>query len=122
MDTGALFPVWIATEEVLRGIGGILMKRNIKFSGFGGEATGNLYRLQKVLIGKLIFPEMAIISCKERNHVPYHIILSAIMFRNLIYEIDAKNHKFNVTIPDGESIVRTLKIEDSNGRLYILCQ
>lgn len=122
LDTGALFPVWTATEEVLKGLGGILIKSHIKFSGFGGEATGNLYRLQRVLIGKLIFPEMAIISCNELNHVPYHMILSATMFHHLIYEIDAKNYKFNITIPDGESIVRTLKIEDSNGKLHILCQ
>lgn len=75
-----------------------------------------------IAIGKLIFPEMAIISCNDLRNVPYHIILSATMFHNLIYEIDNKNHKLNVTVPDGESIVRNLRIEDSNGRLYILCQ
>lgn len=29
-------------EEVLKNLGGILMKKNIKFHGFGGEAIGNL--------------------------------------------------------------------------------
>ncbi len=97
------------------------MQKNITFRGFGGETSGNLYKLKSVCIGKLIFPEMAIVSCKDLKDVPYHIVLSATMFQNLIYEIDDKNHKFNVTIPDGESEVRTLKIEDSNGRLHILC-
>jgi len=122
LDTGALFPVWTAKEEVLRNLGGILIKKNIKFLGFGGEATGNLYRVQRISIGKLIFPEMSILSCNKLNYVPYHIILSATMFHHLIYEIDSKNHKLNITIPDGESIVRVLKIEDSNGNLHILCQ
>ena len=51
----------------------------------------------------------------------YNLILSATMFQKLIYEIDDKNHKFNVTIPEEESAIRNLKIEDSNGRLHILC-
>lgn len=38
-----------------------------------------------------------------------------------MYEIDDKNHKLNVTIPDDESTIRNLKIEDSNGKLHILC-
>lgn len=122
LDTGALFPIWTAPEEALISIGATKIKENVKFSGFGGETNGNLYRLQSIAIGKLIFPEMAIISCNDLKNVPYHIILSATMFHNLIYEIDNKNHKLNVTVPDGESIVRNLRIEDSNGRLYILYQ
>lgn len=43
------------------------------------------------------------------------------MFTNLIYEIDDKNKKFNVIIPNSESIVQRLVIEDSNGRLHVLC-
>lgn len=50
------------------------------------------------------------------------MILSATMFRNLMYEIDDKNHKLNVTIPDGESEIRNLIIRDSNGKLHVLVQ
>lgn len=122
LDTGALFPVWTAPEEALISIGATKIKENVKFSGFGGETCGNLYRLKSVSIGKLIFPEMAIISCNDLKNVPYHIILSATMFHNLIYEIDIKNHKLNITVPDDESTVRNLRIEDTNGKLHILCQ
>lgn len=122
LDTGALFPVWTAPEEALISIGAAKIKENVKFSGFGGETYGNLYRLKSVSIGKLIFPEMAIISCNDLKNVPYHIILSATMFHNLIYEIDIKNHKLNIIVPDDESTVRNLRIEDTNGKLHILCQ
>lgn len=43
------------------------------------------------------------------------------MFHGLIYEIDDRNHKLNITIPDDENTVRNLKIEDANGRLHVLC-
>lgn len=35
--------------------------------------------------------------------------------------IDDKNHKLNITLPQGESNVRNLKIEDKNGHLHVLC-
>lgn len=121
LDTGALFPVWTASEKVLVALGGELVQQNIEFSGFGGRTSGNLYKLKNVCIGKLVFPELAIVSCNDLKDVPNHIVLSATMFQNLVYEIDDKNHKFNVTIPHNESNVRNLKIEDYNGNLHILC-
>ena len=42
-------------------------------------------------------------SGNDDLEVPFNMILSATMFQNLIYEIDDKNHKLNVTIPDEES-------------------
>ncbi|MCM1193922.1 MAG: hypothetical protein NC123_15500 [Butyrivibrio sp.] len=121
LDTGALFPVWTAPETILPSLGGILVRKNVVFGGFGGKTYGNLYQLRKVTIGKLIFPEMSVISCNAFENVPYHILLSATMFQHLIYEIDDENHKFNVTIPDGESCIRNLKIQDKSGKLYVLC-
>lgn len=94
LDTGAFFPVWTVDETILEMLGGTFLRKDITFSGFGGRTKGNLYKLQS---------------------------LSATMFQNLIYEIDDKNHRFNVTIPDDESNVRNLRIEDANGRLHILC-
>ncbi len=49
------------------------------------------------------------------------MIMSATMFRHLIYEIDDHNYKFNVTIPDKESEVRNLVIWDSEGKLHVAC-
>ena len=39
------------------------------------------------------------------------------MFQNLIYEIDDKNHRLNVTIRDDEGMVRNLHIVNSDGRI-----
>lgn len=121
LDTGALFPVWTATEPLITKVGGTLIKQGIAFGGFGGQTAGNLYQLEKFVLGDLVFPNMAIITCNDLKDVPYQLILSATMFSNLIYEIDDRNKKFNVTIPDGESIVRRLAIEDSSGKLHVLC-
>ena len=98
------------------------MKDNVVFGGFGGETRGNLYELKSMLIGGLIFPRIHMIACKDLKDVPFQLILSATMFSGLIYEIDDKNHKLNVTIPDDESMVRNLTIEDSEGKLHIMCE
>lgn len=121
LDTGAFLPIWTAEEEILNDLGGRILRKNVFFSGFGGRTKGNLYEVQKIVIGDLIFPNIHIVACKDLQDVPFQLILSATMFQNLIYGIDGKNHRFNVTIPDDESNIRNLRIEDSNGRLHILC-
>lgn len=121
LDTGALFPVWTAPETILLSLGGVLLQKDVVFGGFGGKTQGNLYQLNQLSIGKLIFPKMTIIACDDLKNVPYHILLSATMFQHLRYEIDDENHKFNVTVPDREGCVRNLKIQDKNGQLQVLC-
>jgi len=60
LDTGAVFPIWTDEEDILSLIGGKLVKKDISFGGFGGEAKGSLYRLQNVVVGELIFPDIYI--------------------------------------------------------------
>lgn len=120
LDTGAYFPIWTADEGILtRYLEGKLIKKEVPFGGFGGQTVGNLYCFTFTL-GELIFPNMHIITCSDLN-VPFHMILSATMFRNLIYEVDDKNHKLNVTVPESESCVRNLVIKDESGMLHVLC-
>lgn len=119
LDTGALFPIWVEKEEILSIFGATLASRNVEFGGFGGKAKGNIYRLPNLIVGDLVFSNMSIIACEL--DLPCQMILSATMFKHLIYEIDDYNHAFNVTIPDKESNVRNLKIEDKDGKLHILC-
>mgnify|MGYP002510937677 CR=1 FL=1 len=120
LDTGAYIPVWVGGEETLiGGLGAELVKKNISFTGFGGTAYGNLYKVT-IQVGDLYYPNMHIIASNEFD-VPFHIILSATMFSHLIYEIDDHNHKFNITVPDQKSVVRNLNIVDRNGRPYVLC-
>ena len=45
LDTGSLFPVWVDEEKALIKLGAECIQEGVTFGGFGGEATGNLYRL-----------------------------------------------------------------------------
>ena len=119
LDTGAVIPVWVRDETDLKAIGGVPIAYNQMFSGFGGETVGTLYKIPLFKCGDLMFPNLPIIA--SRIDLPCQMILSATMFSHLIYEIDDYCHKLNVTIPDKESHIRNLKIEDKNGRLYVLC-
>ena len=120
LDTGAYIPVWTDDEEVLVGkMGAELVAKNVSFTGFGGTAIGNLYKVS-LKVGDLIYPNMAVIANQDLV-TPFNIILSATMFNSLIYEVDDKNRRFNVSIPDDESMVRNLRIEDKEGEIHILC-
>lgn len=121
LDTGAYFPIWTADENILKDLGGSCIRKEVPFGGFGGETKGNLYVLPNMLVGDLIFSNIHIIACSDLKETPFQLILCATMFRNLIYEIDDKNHKLNINIPDDESYIRNLTIKDSNGRWYVLC-
>ena len=119
LDTGAYIPVWTDEEDILASVmGGKLVKRNVPFTGFGGIAYGNLYQVT-FEVGDLVFPNMHIVANSELN-TSYNLILSATMFDGLIYEIDTKAHRLNVSVPDEESIVRNLMIVDKNEKIFIL--
>ena len=62
LDTGAYFPVWTDEEGILaEDLNAKLVKKNVSFTGFGGIATGNLYRVMFEL-GDLIFPSLPIVA------------------------------------------------------------
>jgi len=120
LDTGAYIPVWTDDEDILvENLGASLITKDVSFSGFGGDARGNLYKVS-LNVGELYYPNMTIIVNQDLD-TPFNLILSATMFQNLIYEVDDKNHRMNIMIPDEESMVRSLRIEDSGGQIHILC-
>lgn len=120
LDTGAYIPVWTDDENVLvKNMKAEFVAREVSFTGFGGTATGNLYKVS-LQVGELYYPNMSIVANQDLD-TPFNMILSATMFQNLIYEVDDKNHMFNVSIPDEESTVRNLRIEDKDGKVHILC-
>ena len=116
LDTGAVLPVWASNEEHLKDIGAVLVALN---QPFGGMTRGSLYRIPLFRCGNLLYPELPVVAC--RSDLPCQMILSATMFSGLIYEVDDFRHRFNVTIPDTQSHVRKLAIEDRNGKLHVLC-
>lgn len=120
LDTGSVFPVWIADEKFLTSyMQAELIKDNVSFGGFGGEAVGNLYRLPLLKIGELEYPGLYIIA--HRINLPFHMIVSATMLSKLHYEIDDENHILTVRIPENQSNIRKLTIYDSKGKLHVLC-
>ena len=120
LDTGAYIPVWTDEESILtEKLGAVLQKKGISFTGYGGTAVGNLYQVT-LKVGALTYPNMSIIANQDLD-TPFNLILSATMFRGLIYEVDDVNHFFNISIPDNESMVRNLRIVEENGRIHVLC-
>lgn len=91
-----------------------MIKQGITFSGSGGQTTGNLYQLEKLVLGELGFPNIAIITCNNLKDVSYQLILRTTMFSNLIYEIADRNKKINVTMSNDESVVRRFYYLEDN--------
>ena len=120
LDTGSLFPVWCASEQQLQNYGGEKISDFAPFGGFGGKAVGKMYALPTFQMGGLIYPHLIIIACEYPNMI-MPLILPATMFNNLIYEIDNKHHRLNITVPDDESHIRNLTIKEENGCLHVFC-
>lgn len=120
LDTGAYIPLWTDEESILIDkFGATLHKTGIKFTGYGGVAFGNHYKVT-LKLGAITYPNMSIIANQDLD-TPFNLILSATMFKGMIYEIDDVNHFLNITVPDSESMVRNLRISEKNGRLHVLC-
>lgn len=122
VDTGALFPVWVASEEMLKLLGAEKVKDDVSFSGFGGKTYGTLYRLKDFNFDGLIYPSLHIVACDKLGEQPYYMILSATMFSGLMYEIDDANHIMNVYVPEGQSVNRKVEIVDRDGRVHVLTE
>ena len=119
IDTGSLFPIWVAREDALLDLSSELLNGDVEFGGFGGKAKGRLYKMPYFRLGDLIYPDFHIVMCEM--DIPCQMILPATMFYRLRYEIDDENHMFNVTVPDRQSNVRNLVIKDKGGRLHVSC-
>ena len=118
LDTGAVIPVWTDDEDILQSFGGVKVRENAMFGGFGGKAVGNLYHIPTFTVGGLTFPNLPVVAA--RMNLPCYMILSATMFSRLIYEVNDFHHKLNITIPNGEPTVRVIKDCVVNGRLKIV--
>ena len=119
IDTGALYPVWVEDTKILDRLNAEKIDDEIRFGGFGGDAYGAIYKIPYFRFGELIYPGLHIIA--HRMHLPCQMIVSATMLQDMIYEIDDKNHRMNVTIPDDQSNVRNVRIRREDGLLKVLC-
>ena len=129
VDTGADIPVcWLPLWLLKEIYDAEIVIKNVSFNSFGNDILGDVYRLNMLKVGEIIYPNMhifvipqRIMEGKTRKPLKFYFILSASMFSGLIYEIDNVNHKFNVTIPDSQSLVRNVIIKEENGRVHVLC-
>ena len=121
LDTGARFPVWAGDIEELELLGAELVKRQVEYSGFGGATIGDIYRIPIITltdgVNAISYPRLPIVTNERlsRDEIPFQMILSATMFKNLIYTIDDKHHNLIVQVPDDESLVRNAMIKTENG-------
>lgn len=117
IDTGALFPIWNKSEDILvKKLGAVLIKKDIAFGGFGGKARGNLYRVNFEL-NSIYYIDMPIIA-SELKGINWHIIISATMFDGMIYEIDTVNKRINIDTKDNQPI-RILRLSNDNDNLSV---
>lgn len=121
LDTGARFPVWAGDMRELELLGAKPVKRAVEYSGFGGKTTGDIYRIPAFTLtdgmNAVIFPQLPIVTNESLSgdEVPFQIILSATMFKNLIYTIDDKHHRLVLQVPDDESCVRNAVVNTDRG-------
>lgn len=120
IDTGAVIPVWVAAESQLAASEGVhAIGRRGTVSGFGGSSEGNLYEMTLDFDG-LYYIDLPIVASRMRNS-PWHIILPATLFDNMIYTIDNIRRMAIFEAPDNQ-LVRHLKYSDKDGGLYIFSQ
>lgn len=117
IDTGALFPIWNGDGEMLESIfKAKLKKKDVSFGGFGGNAKGDLYRVNFELNG-LCYPYMPILA-SELKGTNWHMILPATMFDGMVYEIDTVNKKLNIDTKDNQP-VRILRLSDDKDNISV---
>lgn len=119
LDTGARFPVWTASVKILVALGAKLVKKDVEYSGVGGAAKGDIYRIPSLVIGTqtnaLIFPHLPVITSKDFNDAPFGLILSNTMFRHLEFTVNDKLHSLVIRVPDDETDVRNAVVTLDDG-------
>ena len=118
IDTGSVVPIWTADLSVLKDLGATFHKPNVPISGFGGATYGDAYTLPDLYIGKLHFRDVKIVASAELGNVPFYMIISATMFRDLAYEIDMIEYNLNIRLKSIDSFERKLLVYSKDKDAY----
>ena len=119
--TGMVFPIWISSEEELRATGAKLIRDNLKTDTTYGEAIGKLYEIHDFKLGELSYPILHVI-CAPSDFAPCRMMLGTVMFEGLIVTVDRAKNELIIRVPDSESSVRNVVIEETNGLIEVVCQ
>lgn len=117
LDTGAIIPVWTKDTELLKKLGAVLHAKDVKFSGFGGETKGDLYKMN-LKLGNIIYPGLPIVVHND-DEIPGYFIFSATMFKDMIYTIDDIAKKIILIFKDNQ-VCRNLSVVDTEGKIKVL--
>ncbi len=118
LDTGALIPVWTKRVDVLQGLGAEQVAKDVSFNGFGGEASGDLYKLD-LTVGGLVYPGLPIIASRD-DDIPGYFIFSATMFSDMDYVVKNSTKKLVIS-PNTNQTCYNLKVDTKDGWI-VLCQ
>lgn len=120
LDTGAEIPVWLSdfTSFKLFFPDAKLKLESAPLKGFGETVYCPVYTCT-LKLGTLTYKDMPILFYPMQN-VNYQLILSASMFYALNYTIDNINSKLIIEVPEGQSLLRRLHINDSQGNMHVL--
>ena len=110
--------MWTASTELLEAHGGKLFKKNVGYSGIGGEIVGDIYKIPSLIVGDrtnaLIFPELPVVTNSEFAEAAFELILSATMFHDIDYTVSNKRHSLIIHLEDNDSDMRNaiVKLDD----------
>ena len=101
---------------LVKKLGAELIRKDVSFRGFGGEARGNVYRVNFKL-SSFCYIDMPIVANRIQG-ANWSVLLSATMFDEMIYEIDTINKKLNIDVKDNQP-VRILRLSDDDDSLSV---
>jgi len=118
IDTGAIIPIWTGSITLLKKFGATFHKSKVPISGFGGATYGDAYNLPDLYIGKLHFKNIKIVASSGLGNVPFYMIISATMFRDLAYEINMIDYNLNIRMKNTDSFERKLIVYSKDKDSY----
>ena len=117
IDTGANIPVFTLGERKLAGFNARFVRKGVAFGGFGGDCSGDLYRID-LDFGAFRYVDLPII-CTHDPTMPFAFILSATMFTGFAYTIDDAARTLTVDTHTDETDLR-FRIHDGAGGFRVL--
>ena len=120
IDTGAGIPVITLPEDKVLSMGGKLKQKDINVRGLSHSSNkGSLYQFKNFKLGDVMYVELDVAVVPD-DKSPYNMLLSSTMFRDMIYEIDDLNHRFNVSVRDSDCIRKLVAYYDKDSdKLYV---
>ena len=106
IDTGARVSVWTFSEKELEEIGGVKQNRKISFGGFGGQTVGELYTLDLWMAKDRLFFKDVPLIVNNVVQIRCPLILSALCFDKIVYEIDPINDFMKLSAPENQPVIR----------------